>query len=86
MQVNRKSPAYYASLYRDKHLTGGHIIKLGPKNDEAAKEATQAWPGGMQVGGGINDTNANEWLDNGAEKVGFMTIQGVLRLIWDRLS
>lgn len=65
----RHPPSYFASLYRDNHLTGGHIIKLGPKNDEAAKEACSTWPGGMQVGGGINEENAEEWLKAGASKV-----------------
>ncbi|GAB7343687.1 hypothetical protein MBLNU457_1672t2 [Dothideomycetes sp. NU457] len=42
---------------------------LGPGNDEAATEACQAWPNGLQVGGGINDTNAREWIERGAEKI-----------------
>lgn len=32
-------------MYRQHNLRGGHIIKLGPGNDDAAKEALQAWPG-----------------------------------------
>jgi len=35
----------YARLYKENGLTGGHVIKLGPGNDEAAKEALIAWPG-----------------------------------------
>ncbi|KAK8869933.1 phosphoribosylformimino-5-aminoimidazole carboxamide ribotide isomerase [Kwoniella newhampshirensis] len=62
-------PAYYANLYKSHSLTGGHIIKLGPGNDEAATEALEAWTGGMQVGGGITEDNAQVWLDKGAEKV-----------------
>lgn len=65
----RKPPAFYAELYRTNGLTGGHIIKLGPNNDVAAKEAVAAWQGGMQVGGGINEDNAKDWLDAGASKV-----------------
>jgi phosphoribosylformimino-5-aminoimidazole carboxamide ribotide isomerase len=42
---------------------------LGPGNTDAAGESLAAWPGGLQVGGGINDTNAKEWIDAGAEKV-----------------
>lgn len=38
-------PNYYAKLYRDNELTGAHVIKLGPGNDEAAKECLRAWPG-----------------------------------------
>ncbi|CAK3833008.1 1-(5-phosphoribosyl)-5-[(5-phosphoribosylamino)methylideneamino] imidazole-4- [Lecanosticta acicola] len=61
--------AYYAELYRNHDLRGGHVIMLGPGNDGAAREALQAWPGGLQVGGGIRDTNAKEWIEAGAEKV-----------------
>ncbi|MGE4558945.1 MAG: phosphoribosylformimino-5-aminoimidazole carboxamide ribotide isomerase [Desulfobulbus sp.] len=62
-------PAYYAALYRRDNLRGGHIIMLGPGNEQAAAEALAAWPGGMQVGGGINDANAREWLSRGASHV-----------------
>ncbi|KAF2733483.1 Phosphoribosylformimino-5-aminoimidazole carboxamide ribotide isomerase [Polyplosphaeria fusca] len=61
--------AYYTKLYRDNELAGAHVIMLGPGNDAAAKEALAAWPNGMQVGGGITEKNAAEWIDNGAEKV-----------------
>ena len=61
--------AYYAELYRKHDLKGGHVIMLGSGNEEAAREALNAWPGGLQVGGGINDSNAKQWIDAGAEKV-----------------
>lgn len=35
----------------------------------AAREACAAWPGEMQVGGGINAQNAAEWIAAGAGKV-----------------
>lgn len=59
----------FAAKFRADALTGGHIIKLGPGNDEAAREALAAWPGGMQIGGGIHAENAREWLDAGASHV-----------------
>ncbi|BCX49940.1 phosphoribosyl formimino-5-aminoimidazole carboxamideribotide isomerase [Haloferula helveola] len=59
----------FAKKFRDDRLTGGHVIKLGPGNDEAAREALAAWPGGMQIGGGIHVDNAQEWLDAGASHV-----------------
>ncbi|KAK6902785.1 phosphoribosylformimino-5-aminoimidazole carboxamide ribotide isomerase [Kwoniella mangroviensis CBS 8886] len=62
-------PSYFANLYKSHNLTGGHIIKLGPDNDQAAKEALSTWSKGMQVGGGINEDNAQEWLDLGADKI-----------------
>ncbi|KAF8507604.1 Phosphoribosylformimino-5-aminoimidazole carboxamide ribotide isomerase [Gautieria morchelliformis] len=67
--VSSDSPAKFARLYKEHRLTGGHIIKLGPGNDEAAKAALTAWPGGLQLGGGITDKNAVEWLTAGAEKI-----------------
>ncbi|KAF2273818.1 Phosphoribosylformimino-5-aminoimidazole carboxamide ribotide isomerase [Westerdykella ornata] len=60
---------YYASLYKKHNLTGAHVIMLGPGNEEAAKEALEAWRGGLQVGGGIHEGNAREWIERGAEKV-----------------
>ncbi len=64
-----QSPAWFANLYRRDRLRGGHIIKLGPGNDDAARVALSAWPGGMQIGGGITADNAAGWLDNGASHV-----------------
>jgi phosphoribosylformimino-5-aminoimidazole carboxamide ribotide isomerase len=56
-------------MYRQDNLTGGHVIMLGPDNEEAAMEALAAWPGGMQVGGGIAADNAEQWLERGASHV-----------------
>ncbi|MCL2340954.1 MAG: phosphoribosylformimino-5-aminoimidazole carboxamide ribotide isomerase [Proteobacteria bacterium] len=59
-------PAHYAALYRRDGLVGGHVIMLGQGNEAAAREALTAWPGGMQIGGGITADNAVHWLDQGA--------------------
>ena len=64
-----QSAGSFAELYRKDSLKGGHIIKLGPNNDEAAREALAAYPGGMHVGGGINLVNASQWLEAGASHV-----------------
>lgn len=61
--------AYYAELYKKHNLRGGHVIMLGPGNDDAAKTSLAAWPAGLQVGGGIKDSNAKAWVDAGAERV-----------------
>lgn len=61
--------SYYAELYRKDGLDGGHVIRLGAGNDLAAREALQAYPGGLQLGGGVNSENAREWLDAGAAMV-----------------
>lgn len=63
------SPAWFAKRYKRDNLVGGHIIMLGPGNEQVAAEALSAWPGGMQIGGGINVDNAAGWLDRGASHV-----------------
>ena len=64
-----RSPAEYAAMYKADHLTGGHVIALGPGNKEAALAALRAYPGGLQFGGGITPENAREYLDAGASHV-----------------
>ncbi|MEO0017459.1 MAG: phosphoribosylformimino-5-aminoimidazole carboxamide ribotide isomerase [Verrucomicrobiota bacterium] len=60
---------WFAEKFRADALRGGHVIQLGPGNDEAAREALAAWPGGFQLGGGITAENAAAWLDAGAAQV-----------------
>jgi phosphoribosylformimino-5-aminoimidazole carboxamide ribotide isomerase len=60
---------FFAARYRDDRLDGGHVIKLGPGNDDAARAALAAWPGGLHIGGGIDATNAAAWIAAGAGKV-----------------
>ena len=67
--VSSKPPSYYAELFRKHDMRGGHVIMLGPGNEDAAREALATWPGGLQIGGGINDSNARQWIDAGAEAV-----------------
>jgi phosphoribosylformimino-5-aminoimidazole carboxamide ribotide isomerase len=67
--IAEKSPQWFAELYRKDRLSGGHIIKLGPGNDQAARQALSAWPEGMQLGGGITADNAKFWLAAGASRV-----------------
>lgn len=67
--VSEQPSSYYAEMYRRDGLDGGHVIMLGPGNESAAREALAAYPGGLQIGGGINATNAAQWLDCGAGAV-----------------
>ena len=67
--ISKHPSEYYAKLYKDANLLGAHVIMLGPGNDVAAKEALAVWPGRLQVGGGITDANAREWIEAGAERV-----------------
>ena len=66
---SRFSPSHYSRMYRQDNLTGGHVIMLGPGNEDAAAEALAAWPGGLQIGGGITADNARQWLELGASHV-----------------
>ena len=61
--------AWFAELYRRDGLKGGHVILLGPGNEAAARSALAAYPGGLQLGGGVNVDNATTWLDAGASHV-----------------
>jgi phosphoribosylformimino-5-aminoimidazole carboxamide ribotide isomerase len=67
--VAEQQAGWFASKFRDDGLRGGHVIKLGPGNDDAAREALAAYPGGLQVGGGITAENAASWLEAGASHV-----------------
>ena len=71
-----KPASYYAGLYKERELTGGHIIILNSVGssyyDESKKQATdalKAFPGGMQIGGGITPETACDFLDVGASHV-----------------
>lgn len=74
--VSSKGGAYYSSLYKEKNLPGGHIILLNSASSphyeatkQVALDALSAYPGGMQIGGGINPDNALGFLEAGASHV-----------------
>lgn len=84
--ISERSSRWYAELYRRDGLRGGHVIRLGPGNDTAAREALAAYPGGLQIGGGINHVNAGEWLAYGASHVivtSWLFQEGELK--WNRI-
>ena len=68
--VSDKDAAYYAKLYAQNGLSGGHIIMLNHADSQyyqdtksEALNALKTAPYTMQVGGGINTDNAKEfWL------------------------
>ncbi|MEZ4867447.1 MAG: phosphoribosylformimino-5-aminoimidazole carboxamide ribotide isomerase [Caldilineaceae bacterium] len=64
-----RDPAEYARLYQADGLSGGHVIALGQGNRAAALAALAAFPGGMQMGGGITPANAGDYLEAGASHV-----------------
>ena len=61
--------SYYANLFKEDGLTGGHVIMLGKGNEKAALEALGAYPGGLQIGGGITDENALPYIQAGASHI-----------------
>lgn len=84
--VSERPARWFAELYRKDDLRGGHVIMLGAGNEAAARDALSAWPGGLQIGGGVNAQNARGWLDAGASHVivtSWAFREG--RLDWDRL-
>lgn len=67
---------FYAEKYKADRIRGGHIILLNSKTSdfyEATKEqamrALSAYPGGLQIGGGVTADNAKEYIEAGASHV-----------------
>lgn len=74
--VSEQDAGFFAHLYKEAGIRGGHIILLNAKESEfyeATKQqamlALREYPGGLQVGGGITAENANEFLQAGASHV-----------------
>lgn len=74
--VAQNDAAYYARLYKDYDLTGGHVIILNGAQSEyfeasrqQALDALKAFPQGMMFGGGVNAGNAKDYIDAGASHV-----------------
>lgn len=85
---------YFARLYQKDGLRGGHVILLNPssseyyeKTKEQALRALAAYPGGLQIGGGITAENAAEYIKAGASHVivtSYVFQDGEIR--WDRME
>ncbi len=74
--VSTKDAADYAALYRNDGLHGGHIILLNKPDSKYYEQtkaqaigALQAWPGHLQIGGGIQADNAADFISAGASAV-----------------
>ncbi|MBR5248535.1 MAG: phosphoribosylformimino-5-aminoimidazole carboxamide ribotide isomerase [Lachnospiraceae bacterium] len=74
--VAEQDAAFYAHLYQQHNIKGGHVILLNPVSSDhyqatkkQALSALKVYPGGLQVGGGITPDNAREFLDAGASHV-----------------
>lgn len=92
--VAKQDAVFFAKLYRQEGIRGGHIILLNPSDSEyfektknQALRALRAYPEGLQLGGGINPENAKEFLDSGASHVivtSYVFREGRIR--YDRLE
>lgn len=92
--VSAQDASFFAGLYRDAGIKGGHIILLNPASSEyyeetkrQALEALRTYPGGLQVGGGITPENAMEFINAGASHVivtSYVFKDGVIR--FDKLE
>ncbi|MCM1497086.1 MAG: phosphoribosylformimino-5-aminoimidazole carboxamide ribotide isomerase [Clostridium sp.] len=74
--VAEQDAAFYARLYKQSRIVGGHIILLNQAGSEyyeqdrqQAELALTEYPGGLQIGGGITPENAKPFLDMGASHV-----------------
>ena len=74
--ISSQGAEYFAQLYKEDGLKGGHVILLNPPSSDyfgatkrQALAALEAYPGGLQVGGGITAENAEEYLKAGASHV-----------------
>lgn len=94
--ISGRDADYYAGLYKEDGLIGGHIILLNPYGSPEyemdlwqAKKALRAYPSGLQIGGGITGDNALSLLGMGASHVivtsyvfhdGIMDMERLLKL------
>ena len=70
--VSEQDASFYADLYKKAGIKGGHVILLNGQDSpyyEATKAqallALHAYPKGLQIGGGVNPDNAQEYLEPG---------------------
>jgi len=74
--VSEQDAAFYANMYKEDGVKGGHIILLNATDSEYFEEtkrqaimALREYPGGLQIGGGITAENARLYIEEGASHV-----------------
>lgn len=92
--TSERSADFYAKLYQKDGLKGGHIILLNAQDSgyyadtkNQAMLALKAYPGGLQVGGGVTAENGGEYIEAGASHV--IVTSYVFRdgeICWDNLE
>ena len=76
--VSGQDATFYAELYKNAGLKGGHVILLNGKDSEyyeatrnQALEALRVYPGGLQIGGGVCQVSSTMY--NAVVKAGLKT-------------
>lgn len=74
--VATQDAAFFADLYKNKNIRGGHVILLNKEGSDFFEEtreqallALHTYPYGLQVGGGIHAGNASYYIEQGASHV-----------------
>lgn len=74
--VSGENADYFAELYKRYNLSGGHIILLNKAGTyeyqedlKQAESALKRFPGGFQIGGGIDADNALKFIKKGASHI-----------------
>ncbi|MCR4793065.1 MAG: phosphoribosylformimino-5-aminoimidazole carboxamide ribotide isomerase [Lachnospiraceae bacterium] len=74
--ISSEDASFYAKMFKDRGLYGGHMIILNKKGTpeyemslEQCMGALDAFPGGLQVGGGVTAENAMDFINAGASHV-----------------
>ena len=74
--VSAHDSAWFARMFKKDGVEGAHVVLLNSKDSkfyhasrEEALKAIKAYPGGLQVGGGVNAMNAPSYIEAGASHV-----------------
>lgn len=92
--VSEQDAGFFARLYKEQGLYGGHAIILNKADSEyyeadlaQAKKAFEAFPEGLMIGGGVNDLNAKHFIELGASHIivtSYVFVDGRIR--YDRID
>ena len=74
--VSEHDSAWYANLFKAGGVKNAHVVLLNSQDSEHFKatrdegiKALKAYPGGLQIGGGVNAVNAKSYIKAGASHV-----------------
>ena len=74
--VSERGADFFAGFFKEQSLKGGHVIMLNSPQSQYYEDTKQQallalreYPGGLMIGGGITEANAEGFLDAGASHV-----------------